>query len=238
MKVDHVFEEQLYLISSHSVAKNPLFNNKSHCQRFLEKIEKYLSPLCDILDYCLLHNQFQLIVRLKSRDTFVEFYRDKTEDEDIPRNYIPFTTHIFSQAVSNLLSSTAIWYNRKYNRTGALFARRFTKTLIESEKALRDWIANFHDLVPHHKYAGMWALEKGMQKKIAGALGIKGSGEISKLNYTVNGKGYSLSGAAFHPIINSMNKYKWVDLEGQFNYHVPKTIYGPLNQILEPVPRI
>lgn len=72
MKVDHVFEEQLYVISSHAVACNPLFRNKEHCARFQKKVEKYLSPLCEVLEYCLLANPFQLIIRLRSREQIID----------------------------------------------------------------------------------------------------------------------------------------------------------------------
>lgn len=128
MRVQHIFNGHIYAITNHAIACNSIFDNKKLCTRFLSKVNFYLAPLYQILHYVLHDNQFQIIVKMASREEFEEYYMRKKGKQPM-QNDIPLSTHIYSQEMANLLASTAIHNNRKFVRTGAIFTRRFTKDL-------------------------------------------------------------------------------------------------------------
>ena len=50
-KTTHLFEEHVYLISNHSVARNPMFADEKMQNYFITKMEKYLFPISEIIDH-------------------------------------------------------------------------------------------------------------------------------------------------------------------------------------------
>ena len=57
-KTTHLFEEHVYLISNHSVARNPMFADEKMQNYFVTKMEKYLFPISEIIAHCLNDNEF------------------------------------------------------------------------------------------------------------------------------------------------------------------------------------
>jgi hypothetical protein len=215
MKVQHVFNGHIYLISNHAVACNSIFENSELCTRFLEKVDLYLSPLCEILHYVLHDNQFQLLVKIASKEAFIKYYRNK-KGEKIKEKDIPFSTHLFSQAVANLLASTAIHYNRKYNRTGALFARRFTKTLMTNEEIMKSWVEGLHSMRRYHRYGKRWRSRKSKKRRY---------GCVQANNRERNAQYFYSRRSLRHPILSSFKRVHKLDLQGQFKILPPPSIY-------------
>jgi hypothetical protein len=156
MNVKYLFNDQIYIISNHAVAANPIFRYDYLCERFLEKMEFYLSDLCTIFHYVFDDNQFQIMLRLAPREDFCEYYRKKKGNEALGEHAIPHSSYLFSQAMANLQASMAIHINRTQKRTGALFARRFSKHLITSKDHLNNWFEHMEQLKKHHKYVREW----------------------------------------------------------------------------------
>ncbi len=138
-KTIHLFEENVYLLSNHSVALNPMFRNKDMQDYFLNKMEFYLSPVSNVLAYHLSDNSFELLVKLKDRATFEEHYRNKNTKKFMEDREIPETTYIISQAMANLQVSLAKHFNFVEKRSGTLMAARFARKLIESEEEMMKW---------------------------------------------------------------------------------------------------
>lgn len=207
MRVHHLFENQIYMISNHAVARNPLFKDKYMCIRFLKKIDLYLGPICKILHYCLDQNQFQILVKLNDRDSFCRYYLGKKMNID--EENIPHSSHIFSQAMANLQSSAAIHFNRKNSRTGALFARRFSKHLIKSKEELEFWVERLQNFQRQICYTANWVAQ-----------------ELAKNrgNWVRKNKSCKNRSAAFfykyrksrHMILSSFARYNEFELQGQF----------------------
>lgn len=162
MRVKYVSGEKFYLVSNHAVAINPLFKDKYYCVRFLHKLKFYLSPLCEILSYSFSNHEFQLMVRLKSRESFESYFKNKYPKKIKKGVSIPKETYIFSQAMANLQSSMAIHFNRKEGRTGALFARRFSKTLIERAEEFEKWMERMKGMKNFLSYEKEWAFRKNV----------------------------------------------------------------------------
>lgn len=152
MKVKYVDNERMYVISNHAVARNGVFRKVYYQRRLKSKIFEYLSPLCEILAIKVHRDQFQLVVKLGSRATFERYFLERHPNSTV----IPATTYIFSQVMANLQSGIAIHFNRKEDRTGAVFARRFVKIQIDGAVQLKNWLNRLREGIKLHHYRGWW----------------------------------------------------------------------------------
>ncbi len=139
----HFIEREIYLVSNSAVSGNDLFVEKADQLDFEGKLDRFLSPVCNVLGFKLERNRFDLIVELKSRSTFIRFFRNKKQDESSEDLFIPCSSHIFSRQMSNLQVSVAKSTNKKYGRNGALFGARFERFKIENGEDLRHLIEEF-----------------------------------------------------------------------------------------------
>lgn len=216
----HFFNDHIYELHSHAVARNPIFTDKDLCQRFLEKVNKYLSPLCEILHYTIQGNQFRILIKLRSRNDFIKYYGRRKQVYNEAE--IPFTTHIFSQAMSNLLASTAIHFNRKFGRTGALFSRRFFRRLVRSEVDFQDTVRSMDRLERLHRYCQEWGYRKRDRKWRS----------RSKESWLSSAKEFYCSRNIKHPILQSFHSIDKTKLRGQFKNLPPKSIYSIFDSLV------
>lgn len=155
MKVKHIFEEHIYLVKNHSVARNPMFSSLSMQRFFQEKMNQYLNPIADIISFNLVEYEFQILIRMRKREDFEMFYMDKHKQKK-ELTGIPESTYIFSQQMANLQVSFVKKFNFEYKRSGALVARRFEKRLIESEVEMERLIKEMKSGKKIHSYSGVW----------------------------------------------------------------------------------
>ena len=139
MKCRHIFEKRIYLISNRAVAGNGLFTSKKEQAEFLSKVDQYLSPICDVLAHSLHDDQFQLLIETKSRRHFTKFFKLTHKGKTDEGFFLPLSTHIFSRLMSNLQVSVAKKFNFRNGRSGALFAARFERVLVENEIEAAEW---------------------------------------------------------------------------------------------------
>ncbi len=152
METKHIFEDGYYLIGNKAVAKCFLFGDDADCVRFKSKIDQHLTPLCDVLAFGLGHDEFQLIIKMKSRKEIEDYYLSKFASNLPTSDKIPETTYIFAQAMANLQSGYAKFFNFKYERDGGLMKGRYSRLLIESEGQLNILISSVNDmLVTKHR---------------------------------------------------------------------------------------
>ena len=144
MKCRHIFEKRIYLISNRAVAGNALFTSENDQAEFLGKVEQYLSPICDVLAYSLHDDQFQLLIETKSRKHFTSFFKLTHKGNTDEEFFLPLSTHIFSRQMSNLQVSVAKKFNFRNDRSGALFAARFERILLEEENGAPEWAKKLH----------------------------------------------------------------------------------------------
>lgn len=157
----YLHEEHFYLISNHSVARNALFCDIGMQLHFKNKMKFYLEPICDILAYNLVDQEFQILVRLKDRKVFDEYFQEKLKGEgQIPT---PESTYIFSQAMSNLQNSTVKKFNYNYGRSGTLMAGRFERLLLKSKEDVVKMIQKLNMGNSSFEYSGIWA-ESAMKR--------------------------------------------------------------------------
>ncbi len=206
MKTKHLFEDACYLISNKAVAKCFLFGDEKDCTRFKEKMDIYLSPLCEILSYGFAKDEFKLVVKLRSREeieqhfkkNFTKFYRES--------KFIPETTYIFAQAMANLQSAYVKYFNYKYERDGGLMKGRYFRELIESELGLKERINAVHAIHEDGRRSRIWTFrrkEPGFSLEM-----IRDSVERSSISLYED---MSVSSG-----LNCFKRFNNIDLRGQF----------------------
>lgn len=162
----HLFENGVYLISNHSVARNPMFASRALQDYFIEKMEIHLGPICKVMGYSLNDNEFQFLVRINERHEIEEYFRKKKKGQGKEVQDIPETTYIFSQAMSNLQVSFVKHFNWKYNRSGALVAGRFGRKLIEDQEEMEMWISRLNKGEKLHQYSTLWVNDLMKSKEV------------------------------------------------------------------------
>lgn len=160
MKTAYVYNDLCYVLNNFGVASNPIFLSNEDYEDFKKRVNKHLAELCDILGFCFNNNEYQLVVSLKDRETFEAFYLNKHSGTVILPSEIPESTYILSQEMANVQSGYAKHFNYKYNRHGAVFARRFSKTLIETELELENWVSRVNEKIPFNTYDWKWAFRR------------------------------------------------------------------------------
>ena len=156
MKTDHLFDDHIYLISNHAVARNPIFCDEKVIAHFKKSMQKYLSPICNIINYCLQDNEFQLLVKLKSRAEFEQFYNEHKRKKSTREMDVPESTYIFSQEMSNMQVSLVKHVNKRFGRTGGLMAGRFRRQLVESADELQSISKMLSRGNKSHNYQSIW----------------------------------------------------------------------------------
>ncbi|MBS9766560.1 MAG: transposase [Flavobacteriaceae bacterium] len=107
-----------------------IFFEEENYNYFLGLLKKYIVPIADILSYCLLKNHFHLLVRIKD-----------IENEKM-----------ISKSFSNLFNSYSKSINKRYNRTGSLFEKRFKRIKITDEDYLLQLIVYINLNPVYHQF--------------------------------------------------------------------------------------
>ena len=155
MKTQHFFEDNVYLVSNRSVARNPMFGSMAMQDFFKEKMEKYMGPICDIINYKIGSDKFEILLRLKSRIAFEDYFKSKQVGTDVEIE-IPESTYIFSQAMANMQVSLVKKFNYKFGRNGTMMAGRFERKLIESQEEMEFIIDLLNTEKNDDTHRGVW----------------------------------------------------------------------------------
>lgn len=160
MKIKYMLDEQCYVLSNFAVAGNPIFLTHSEVEDFKFRINEHLSPLCEIMGFHFSQYEYQILVCLKDRSTFINFFQEKHKKLNIETLTIPESTYIVSQEMANIQSGYAKSFNFRHKRIGAVFARRYQKILIKSEHDLEQWLERMHKGESIIKYSTKWRFRK------------------------------------------------------------------------------
>ena len=173
MKVKYLKEDQYYLIRNTAVACNSIFLSKEIQLHFKNKMEYYLSPICDISAYNLSGNVFEVILKLKDRKYFDELLVEKYGIDRLKQSY-PESTYIFSQQMSNLQVSLVKKVNHLFKLSGGLMSGRFERILLETPEAVLSEVNRLNSGKSEKRYFGIW------KNKMASEVKSENSGKIYK----------------------------------------------------------
>ncbi|MEL6988020.1 MAG: hypothetical protein AAGK97_09325, partial [Bacteroidota bacterium] len=118
--------------------------------------------------------------KLKSREEIESYYRKKYTKLYADSEFIPETTYIFAQAMANMQSGYAKYFNYKYDRDGGLMKGRYFRSLIESDEILDQCIESVHQLEKLGKRSRIWTFrrkEDGFNLELIKDSEIRSSGE-------------------------------------------------------------
>ena len=101
-------KNELYHIYNRGNHKQRIFFNEGNYIYFLKKIRKFITPHCEILNYCLMPNHFHLFIYADER-TVINKIIGKQEK------------NVLSEGIRNLLHTYTKGINKQNNLTGSLF---------------------------------------------------------------------------------------------------------------------
>jgi putative transposase len=118
---DRIEADKYYHIFSQANGMIDIFKESRNYPFFIDKMENHLSPVCDMLAFCLMKDHFHLVIKTK-----------ELEESEI------------SEALAALWTDYENSYNKAYNRSGSLFQAPFKRKLIASETYLKNVILYVH----------------------------------------------------------------------------------------------
>ena len=132
-----------YHIYNRGINSCNLFKENSNYEHFLHLYEKYITPIADTFAYCLMSNHFHFLVRIKDDNEIkleelpnpVKILNPDNVNKKLQKPHIYF---------SHLFNSYTQAFNKKINRTGALFERPFKRILVENETYLKYLVYYIH----------------------------------------------------------------------------------------------
>jgi putative transposase len=125
----HLTEGEIYHVYNRGNNKQKIFFKPENYTYFLKGIERFLTPHCDLLAWCLMPNHFHMLIHANSFSTPI------IKDGSFERQQ-------FSQGIKQLLSSYTKAINKQEGRTGSLFQQK-TKAICATAK-------NHHDTTVFH----------------------------------------------------------------------------------------
>lgn len=138
-----------YHICSRAIGNERLFLNDENYGFFLERFDKYISPVADTLAYNLLPNHFHLIVDIKAEELLFDLYKSKNK---LKENSDGWSHYFVMQQFSNFLNSYTKSFNKMYNRKGGLFMDYIRRVMITDDSQLSSTIFYVHKNAVHHGY--------------------------------------------------------------------------------------
>jgi REP element-mobilizing transposase RayT len=120
-----------------SVGNEKLFRNDDNYRYLLDLSKKCLVPYFDILGYCLMPNNFHIVIMVKDEDELIQYLEGNASGAiDYPL--------FLSRKFSHLFISYAQAYNKVYHRRGSLFKNRFYRKRINDLDYMRNVIHYVH----------------------------------------------------------------------------------------------
>lgn len=139
--------EKTYHVFSRATGKEKLFVEDRNYSFFLEKAQKHIFPIADILCWCLLPNHFHFLIRIKDVGTLNKRYNEiKKKETDSNTNLPDFVMEQFS----NLLNSYTKSFNKVYKRKGSLFIDYLRRVEITEDSQFTSTVFYIHKNPVHH----------------------------------------------------------------------------------------
>ena len=109
-KLEPLLPEKTFKIIQHGNGDEPIFFEPENRIYFQSLIEKHLLPICEIVSCQLSRNRIEIILKFRTEAEIPEKFKGKL--------YLP---------LSNTFNSYAKSINKRYDRKGSLFKRRFDR---------------------------------------------------------------------------------------------------------------
>lgn len=134
-----------YHIYNHANGNECLFVERENYRYFLQQTEIHLSPIADLIAYCLMPNHFHFLIYIQEERSLnmLPLFKKSTT--------IP-TDKIISKQFANLFSSYTQSFNKVYMRRGSLFIKNFKRKKVHDSNYLKTLITYIHLNPVHHHF--------------------------------------------------------------------------------------
>jgi len=119
-----------------------LYLNENHYYEFMYKYTKYIEPIVDTYAYCLLPNHFHFMVKIKSEEEIISFFKKQNPMFSLPEGQ--GLSGSLSRQFGRLFSSYTQWFNGKIDRKGSLFIPNFKRKPVEDPHYFTQLVAYIH----------------------------------------------------------------------------------------------
>ena len=140
-KYERLIPGNTYHIFNKAIGSDKLFVSSEDYSYFLQKIDRYILPIADIISYCLIPNHFHLLVEIKEYDLL---------PIKLSKQYIEAPDLYISQVFSNFFNSYTKSFNNAHERVGRLFLYPFKRILVEDNDFMIYLINYIHRNPIHH----------------------------------------------------------------------------------------
>ncbi|HMU10162.1 MAG TPA: hypothetical protein PKC54_09160 [Ferruginibacter sp.] len=139
--------DKMYHITGRAIGNEKLFLHNENYRFFLQRFEKYISPVADTFAWALLPNHFHFLIRIKPYPLLLEHYRKikphGKEEEDWQPGFV-------MKRFGNLLNSYVKSFNKVNNRRGALFIDYMRRLEVVTDAHYTATIFYIHKNPVHH----------------------------------------------------------------------------------------
>lgn len=153
-----------YHIFNHANGFENIFSNDGNYWFFLDKYQKYISPVAETYAYCLMPNHFHLVIRIRSRQVIEEIIRNKLNLNLSDPNFskvpnfgkVKFNENeietYLSKQFANLFSAYTQAYNKVSQRKGSLFIKNFKREPVLTKEHFLRTVIYVHRNPVHHRF--------------------------------------------------------------------------------------
>lgn len=146
-----------YHIFNHANGFENIFRHEANYHFFIEKYEKFISPIAETYAYCLMPNHFHLVIRIRKREVIEELIRNKNNNNfskvsNFGKVELVEIEKYLSKQFANLFSCYTQSFNKVYNRMGSLFIKNFKREQILDKDYFVNAIVYTHRNPIHHGF--------------------------------------------------------------------------------------
>jgi REP element-mobilizing transposase RayT len=166
----HPFEaDTIYHVYNHGNGNDLIFREPENYRYFLERFNVYITPVARLYAYCLMPNHFHFLIRLKSKEELVGFFkvkypgkmrtsiressekspinRDRSTIHNIEEDFADLseiTSELISMQFKNFLISYSKSFNKMYERRGSLFLDNIKRIPVLDDDYFANMIRYIH----------------------------------------------------------------------------------------------
>ena len=146
--------ETVYHIYNHANGDENLFRSNENYHYFLRKYGEYIYPIAETFAYCLMPNHFHLMVKIRSEEEVLKFFKSKAGAKlptgdlqgfqnlgGLAKEHLP---NLLSKQFSDFFNSYAKAINKMFNRKGSLFIPNFKRKSVSDSQYFTHLIAYIH----------------------------------------------------------------------------------------------
>ena len=130
---------KVFHLYNHAIGIENLFREDRNYPFFINKYQKYATPVCRTFSYALLPNHFHFLVQIRSQSEIAALM-PANQEAPSPEACASFVMQQFS----NFFNAYAKAYNKRYNRRGALFVDYLRRKLVDNAHYFQQVVLYHH----------------------------------------------------------------------------------------------